>query len=180
MYMSALIRQLRSQNLFTDPGKLNHIATTAMSAFEVSSEIGTPKKLYDLGMQLKTIPPKRITMLTMPRIEDPQDPQAHYLPEPGAADTVWSLLRNDVAMDSHGKAKTTTSASAKPTTSAPTGPPARRRGHHRGHGRQRHGGYGERCADPRPRGVPRARRSSPPGSPGPRRRRTRSPARAPR
>lgn len=124
MYMSSLIRKLRSQNLFTDPTKLNKIATTAMSAFSVSSEIATPKKLYDLGMQLKTIPPDRITMLTMPRIQDPEDPQAHYLPEPGAADTVWSLLRNDVPMDAHGKAKSTASPSAKPTTSAPSGPPA--------------------------------------------------------
>ncbi|WP_435135463.1 LCP family protein [Actinacidiphila sp. bgisy144] len=122
MYMSSLIRKLRGQNLFTDPAKLNKIATTAMSAFEVSSEIGTPKKLYDLGMQLKTIPPNRITMLTMPRIEDPQDPNAHYLPAPSAS-TVWSLLRNDVAMDANGKAKTGTS-SATPTPSATTGPAA--------------------------------------------------------
>jgi LCP family protein required for cell wall assembly len=123
MYMSSLIRKLRSQNLFTNPAKLNKIATTAMSAFAVSSEIGTPKKLYDLGMQLKTIPPNRITMLTMPRIADPEDPDAHYLPAPDAS-TVWSLMRNDVAMDANGKAKTTTSPSAGPTTSAPSGPPA--------------------------------------------------------
>ncbi|BBA97705.1 putative transcriptional regulator [Actinacidiphila reveromycinica] len=121
MYMSSLIRKLRSQNLFTDPSKLNKIATTAMSAFEVSSEIGTPKKLYDLGMQLKTIPPDRITMLTMPRIEDPEDPSAHYLPAPSAT-TVWSLLRNDVAMDANGKAKSTSSAT--PTTPATSGPAA--------------------------------------------------------
>jgi LCP family protein required for cell wall assembly len=122
MYLSSLIRKLRSQNLFTNPAKLNTIAKAALSAFEVSSEIGTPKKLYDLGMQLKTIPPDRITMLTMPRIADPQDPQAHYLPAPDAS-TVWSLLRNDVAMDANGKAKPTTSASATPSTT-PAGPPA--------------------------------------------------------
>jgi LCP family protein required for cell wall assembly len=123
MYMSSLIRKLRSQNLFTDPGKLNSIAVAAFSAFAVSDEIGTPPKLFDLGMQLKTIPSNRITMLTMPRITDPQDPSAHYLPAPEAA-TVWSLLRNDVAMDANGKAKTTASPSAKPTTTAPQGPPA--------------------------------------------------------
>jgi hypothetical protein len=123
MYMSSLIRSLRAQNLFTNPARLNEIATTAMSAFEVSEEIGTPKKLYDLGMQLKTVPPNRITMLTMPRIEDPRNSN-HYLPMPVQADTVWSLLRNDVAMDANGKAKTT-SPSATPTTPAtPPGPPA--------------------------------------------------------
>jgi LCP family protein required for cell wall assembly len=122
MYLSSLIRKLRSQNLFTNPSKLNKIATSALSAFAVSSEIGTPKKLYDLGMQLKTIPPNRITMLTMPRIADPEDPQAHYLPAPDATQ-IWSLLRNDVAMDANGKPKTTTPGSATPSTT-PAGPPA--------------------------------------------------------
>jgi LCP family protein required for cell wall assembly len=122
MYMSSLLRNLRNENLFSNPGRLNDIAVKAMSAFTVSSEIGTPKKLYDLGMQLKSIPPNRTTMLTMPHIEDPQNPQAHYVPSASAA-TVWSLLRNDVAMDANGKAKTPGSPTAKPTT-APAGPPA--------------------------------------------------------
>ncbi|MEC3994529.1 LCP family protein [Actinacidiphila sp. DG2A-62] len=121
MYMSSLLRNLRSQNLFSNPGRLNDIATKAMSAFTVSSEIGTPKKLYDLGMQLKSIPPNRTTMLTMPHIEDPEN-QNHYVPAP-SAQTVWSLMRNDVAMDANGKAASTASPSAKPTT-APAGPPA--------------------------------------------------------
>lgn len=123
MYMSSLIRKLRGQNLFTNPARLNKIATTAMEAFEVSSEIGTPKKLYDLGMQLKTVPSNRITMLTMPHIADYKDPNAHYLPDPTAAPQVWSLLRNDVAMDANGKAKTGTTASPKPAAT-PAGPAA--------------------------------------------------------
>jgi LCP family protein required for cell wall assembly len=124
MYMSSLIRKLRSQNLFTNPAKLNKIATAAVSAFQVSSEIGTPKKLYDLGMQLKSIPSNRITMLTMPRIADPLAPTLHYLPAPDAP-AVWSLMRNDVAMDPNGKAKSATSPSAKPTTTASSGPAAK-------------------------------------------------------
>lgn len=123
MYMSSLIRRLRGENLFTNPGRLNKIATTAMGAFEVSSEIGTPKKLYDLGMELKSIPPERMTMLTMPHIADPQAPAAHYLPARDAS-TVWSLVRNDVAMDTNGKAKAPGTASASPTPAAPSGPPA--------------------------------------------------------
>ncbi|MFI0937536.1 LCP family protein [Streptomyces sp. NPDC021020] len=120
MYMSSLIRKLRAENLFSSPAKLNDIATAAMSAFVVSEEIGTPKKLYDLGMQLKTVPPDRITMATMPHDADPEAPKAHYIPSKDA-DTVWSLLRNDTAMDSNGKPKST----ASPTTSPkPSGPPA--------------------------------------------------------
>ncbi|MGW5349904.1 LCP family protein [Streptomyces sp. NPDC004031] len=123
MYMSSLIRRLRGENLFTNPSRLNKIATTAMGAFEVSSEIGTPKKLYDLGMELKSIPPDRMTMLTMPHIADPEAPDAHYLPADNAS-TVWSLMRNDVAMDANGKAKAPGTASASPKPSTASGPPA--------------------------------------------------------
>jgi hypothetical protein len=77
-------------------------------------------------MQLKTIPPDRITLLTMPHIEDPQAPNAHYLPTPGQAGQIWSLMRNDVAMDPNGKPKTpaSTSPSTTPAPPKPTGPAA--------------------------------------------------------
>jgi LCP family protein required for cell wall assembly len=117
MYLSSLLNNLRHQNVFSNPTRLNKIATTAMSAFEVSSEIGSPKKLYDLGMQLKGVPSNRTTMLTMPHVADPLAPDAHYLPAPSAA-TVWSLLRNDVPMDGNGKAASTASPSAQPSTSS--------------------------------------------------------------
>ncbi|UWE08159.1 LCP family protein [Actinacidiphila bryophytorum] len=123
MYMSSLIRTLREQNLFGNPARLNKIATTAMGAFEVSSEIGTPKKLYDLGMELKSVSPSRMTMLTMPHDADPEDPNAHYVPSKDAS-TVWSLLRNDVAMDAGGKAQTPGTASPTPKPTTPSGPPA--------------------------------------------------------
>jgi LCP family protein required for cell wall assembly len=118
MYMNSLIRKLRSQNLFTNPSKLNDIATAAMEAFSVSEEIGTPKKLYDLAMQLKTVPPKRITMLTMPHDADPRS-NAHYVPSKDA-DTVWSLLRNDTPLDANGTPKTP--GSTPGSTPTPTGP----------------------------------------------------------
>ncbi|WP_232792377.1 LCP family protein [Actinacidiphila yeochonensis] len=120
MYLNSLLNNLRHQNVFSNPTRLNTIATAAMSAFRVSSEIATPKKLYDLGMQLKSVPSNRTTMLTMPFIEDPEN-KNHYV-EADAAQTVWSLLRNDIPVDSNGKAKTTTPASTKPT--APAGPTA--------------------------------------------------------
>lgn len=118
MYMSSMMRELRQQNLFGDPGRLNSIATAAISAFKVSEEIGTPKKLYDLGMELKSVPPNRMTMLTMPHIPDTENKE-HYLPGPDAG-RIWSLLRNDVAMDANGKAK----ATATPGPSTSQGPAA--------------------------------------------------------
>ncbi|MEU8677178.1 LCP family protein [Streptomyces sp. NPDC048560] len=103
MYMNAVIRELKSQNAFTDTGRLMNLAETATESLQVSEEIGTVKKLFDLAMQLKNVPLDRLNMLTMPRIPDPLDPDARVLPKPGAADKLWSLLRDDRPLDKKGR-----------------------------------------------------------------------------
>lgn len=103
MYMNAVIRELKSQNAFTDTGRLMNLAETATESLQVSEEIGTVKKLFDLAMQLKNVPLDRLNMLTMPRIPDPQAPEARVLPKPGAADKLWSLLRDDRPLDKKGR-----------------------------------------------------------------------------
>ncbi len=72
MYMNSMIRTLKSQNVFTDTGRLMGLAEAATESLTVSEEIGTVKKLYDLGMQLKTVPTDRITMTTMPPSRTPR------------------------------------------------------------------------------------------------------------
>jgi LCP family protein required for cell wall assembly len=116
MYMTSMMRKLRKQNIFTDTGHLMSLADAATSSLKVSEEIGSIKKLYDLGMQLKTVPNNRITMLTMPTVKDPLNPEAHLVPGPDAPQ-IWAMLRNDIAFDTNGKAKTGT-ASASPSASA--------------------------------------------------------------
>ncbi|MEU6603418.1 LCP family protein, partial [Streptomyces flaveolus] len=79
MYLNSMIRTLKDQNVFTDTGRLMNLAEAGTKSLEVSEEIGTVKKLYDLGMQLKTVPADRITMATMPTAVDPQNPD-HLVP----------------------------------------------------------------------------------------------------
>ncbi|MFE5397784.1 LCP family protein [Streptomyces sp. NPDC056568] len=102
MYMNSMIRTLKQQNIFTDTGRLMGLAEAATKSLTVSEEVGTVKKLYDLGMQLKTVPTDRITMTTMPTVEDPQD-RNHLLPAPDA-DKMWAMLRDDVSFDDKGGA----------------------------------------------------------------------------
>ncbi|MET7455085.1 LCP family protein [Streptomyces sp. NPDC005574] len=102
MYMNSMIRTLKSQNVFTDTGRLMNLAESATRSLTVSEEIGTVKKLYDLGMQLKTVPTNRITMTTMPVVEDSLD-RNHVVPDGANAEKVWAMLRDDVAFDDKGK-----------------------------------------------------------------------------
>lgn len=117
MYMNSVIRKLKDQNAFTDGGRLMDLAETATKALQVSEEIGTVRKLFDLGMTLKDVPTDRIAMLTMPRIPDPANPKNHVLPAPGEAERLWEMLRDDVPVD--GKAPT-----SKPKTPAAPKDPA--------------------------------------------------------
>ncbi|MFI8220048.1 LCP family protein [Streptomyces sp. NPDC085932] len=128
MYMNAMIRTLKQQNVFTDTGRLMGLAEAGTKALKVSEEIGTVKELYDLAMQLKSVPTERITMTTMPWIEDPLN-RNHLVPKPADADKMWAMLRDDVAFDKGGKAgrtgKTGEAADGpSPVAARATGPAA--------------------------------------------------------
>ncbi|MFH8898166.1 LCP family protein [Streptomyces coeruleorubidus] len=101
MYMNSMIRTLKAQNVFTDTGRLTDLAEAATRSLHVSEELGTVKKLYDLGMQLKTVPTDRITMTTLPTAVDPQD-RNHLVPAGADADRVWDMIRDDVPFDGKG------------------------------------------------------------------------------
>ncbi|WP_016910654.1 LCP family protein [Streptomyces xiaopingdaonensis] len=119
MYMSAMVRQLKAGTKLTDPGKLRALAEAATEALTVDDGLGSVKKLYDLGNDLKRVPTKRITMATMPW---KYGPNGYVLPKPGDADRVFSLVRNDVALDGKdkkdGKKKPAATASPDPTPSS--------------------------------------------------------------
>jgi LCP family protein required for cell wall assembly len=107
MYMNSMVRQLRENATLSNPGKLMALAEAATKALTVDDGLNTVTKLYDLANQLKLVPTKRITMTTMPsryvgaRVEPTED-----------ADTLFRLVREDIALDGKDEKKTTTEASA--------------------------------------------------------------------
>ncbi|MEG8279482.1 LCP family protein [Streptomyces sp. AHA2] len=119
MYMNSMIRTLKAQNVFTDTGRLTALAEAATRSLHVSEEIGTVKKLYDLGTQLRTVPTGRITMTTLPTAADPQDAN-HLVPAGADADRVWEMLRDDVPFDGEGARR----AAKKPGAKASRDPAA--------------------------------------------------------
>ncbi|MGW2102753.1 LCP family protein [Streptomyces olivaceoviridis] len=102
MYLNSMVRTLKQQNVFTDTGRLMDLADAATKSLKVSEEIGTVKKLYDLGMEMKSVPTDRITSLTMPNIPDPNDPDNHVVPDADKAAKLWQMLQDDVPLDKNG------------------------------------------------------------------------------
>lgn len=123
MYMNAMVRQLKGGTKLSDPGQLTDLAEAATRALTVDKDLGSVKKLYDLANDVKRVPSGRITMTTMPWVSDPQDPDAHVIPKPGDSDKLFSLVRNDVALDGKDKKKDgkdqKTTAPASPKQNVP-------------------------------------------------------------
>ncbi|GAA4917025.1 LCP family protein [Streptomyces coeruleoprunus] len=120
MYMNSMLRQLKQQNAFTDTGRIMDLAEAGTKALQVSEEIASVQKLFDLAMELKDVPTERITMTTVMTDEDPQN-SAHLVLNKSAADKVWRMLREDVAFDDKGGPPT---AQAKKPAAKESGPPA--------------------------------------------------------
>ncbi|OIK24399.1 LCP family protein [Streptomyces malaysiense] len=126
MYLNSMLRTLQSQNVFTDTGRLIDLANSAIKSLKVSEEIGTVKKLYDLGMEMKSVPSDRITSLTMPNLPDPQDPDNHVVPNTTDAGKLWAMLRDDIPLDKNGGTADSEQGADKPQpTKSPSTDPAR-------------------------------------------------------
>ncbi|MFD8391300.1 LCP family protein [Streptomyces sp. NPDC059680] len=125
MYLNSMVRTLKHQNVFTDSGRLMDLAEAATKSLQVSEEIGSVKKLYDLAMELKSVPTNRITSMTMPHLEDAQNSE-HVVPDRPNADRVWRMLRDDVPFDKNGKPSAAKQVEVKtPATKSPSTDPSR-------------------------------------------------------
>jgi LCP family protein required for cell wall assembly len=123
MYLNSMIRTLKQQNVFTDTGRLMDLADAATKSLHVSEELGTVKKLYDLGMQLKSVPTDRITSTTMPVVEDPENSE-HVISDGANAEKLWTMLRDDVPFDDKGTKSEGTSTQAAEGQAVSTAPAA--------------------------------------------------------
>jgi LCP family protein required for cell wall assembly len=118
MYMNSMVRQLKAGTKLTDPGKMRGLAEAGTKALTVDEGLGSVKKLYDLGNDIKRVPTKRITMATMPW---QYAPGGYVVPKKGDADHTFSLIRNDIALDGKDKKK---KPAEKPEPTKPTAPKA--------------------------------------------------------
>ncbi|ATL28227.1 LCP family protein [Streptomyces formicae] len=101
MYMNALVRKLRENTGLTSPNQLRKLAEKAVDALKVDDGLGSIKKLYDLGNELKKVPAERTTMTTMPFDYAGE----RVVPKPGDAEQLFRLVRDDIPLDGKGKKK---------------------------------------------------------------------------
>ncbi|MFD8951884.1 LCP family protein [Streptomyces xanthophaeus] len=123
-YMNSMAREFRKNAKLTNPVKLNSLAQAAIDAMVVDTGLNKIDKLYDLSMELKKVPPGRITMTTMPWVYSTKPGMSGRVePKEGEAEDLFRMVREDIALDGQGSAAPTPAASGTPApaSSSPAG-----------------------------------------------------------
>lgn len=96
--ISAMLRELQEKNYVTDPGALIHFLQAAISAVNVSDNLGNASSDASLLINvLQNIDRSNIQFVTMPVEEPSWDPNRRIPSEPMARN-VWNALKNDQAL----------------------------------------------------------------------------------
>nr|WP_234308595.1 LCP family protein [Streptomyces sp. NRRL F-4428] len=125
-YMNSMAREFRKNAKLSNPVKLNSLAQAAIEAMVVDTGLNKIDKLFDLSMELKKVPPGRITMTTMPWVYSTKPGLAGRVePKAGEAEDLFRMVREDIALDGQGSSSPTASASpGAPSAPAPSAPSA--------------------------------------------------------
>ncbi|MFB6840540.1 LCP family protein [Streptomyces sp. NPDC056361] len=98
-FLSSMIRQMKSDDTLTDPGKLLDLANAATSALTVDSGIGSLTKLQDLAGELSSIDTKNIAFTTLPVVDNPAEKvRATVVPDPVKAPQLFAMLQSDTSL----------------------------------------------------------------------------------
>ncbi|MFD6280461.1 LCP family protein [Streptomyces sp. NPDC060209] len=98
-FIGSMIRQMKSDDTLTDPGKLFKLADAATKALTVDSGIGSIKKLTSLAQELGKIDTKNITFVTLPVKDNPAEPTpVTVVVEPQKAGQLFAMMRSDTSL----------------------------------------------------------------------------------
>ncbi|MFD8803831.1 LCP family protein [Streptomyces atroolivaceus] len=96
-FVASMMRQLKEDTL-SSPMKMLDVAEAATKALTVDKGIGSAGKLVTLAKELGKIDLKNITLMTLPVIDNPDEPTpVTVVPNPVEAPKVFSMLQNDVS-----------------------------------------------------------------------------------
>ncbi|ARP70546.1 LytR family transcriptional regulator [Streptomyces pluripotens] len=125
-FMASLMRKMSSSDTLTSPTKLINLAEAATKALTVDKGIGSVSTLKDIALELKKVPPKNISFMTVPVLDNPADGTVHktVIINPNTAPAVFNAINNDVSFTEVKKkkkaAKDAAAARLKGSRSAPS------------------------------------------------------------
>ncbi|MFD3499313.1 LCP family protein [Streptomyces sp. NPDC058676] len=92
MLVKALLEQISSTNLLSDPAKLYRVADAVTGSLTTDTGLDSLTELMRLGESLKGLSADQVTTVTMPVVTAPSDPNRVVADEPEAGE-LWESLR---------------------------------------------------------------------------------------
>ncbi|WP_084729914.1 LCP family protein [Streptacidiphilus neutrinimicus] len=115
LYLSSMMRSMRSAGTLTDPTRLFDLADSATKALTVDSGLGNVTSLLGLANDVAKVPTNRMTFTTMQTETDPSDPNRLIVgPD---AQALFATIANDQSLTSPGGGSASPSASASTSAS---------------------------------------------------------------
>ncbi|MEU6353208.1 LCP family protein [Streptomyces sp. NPDC047072] len=97
-FLGSLMRKMASGDTLTNPSKLLKLAEAATNALTVDSAIGNVGTLKDIALELKKVPPKNITFMTIPVKDNPAEPTpVTVVIDDSRAPAVFDAINGDVS-----------------------------------------------------------------------------------
>jgi LCP family protein required for cell wall assembly len=97
-FLGSLARKMSSSDTLTSPTKLYKLAEAATKALTVDTGIGKASTLKDMALELKKVPPKNITFLTVPVLDNPAEKvKATVVVNQSTAPAVFQAIKDDVS-----------------------------------------------------------------------------------
>ncbi len=98
IYLSALIRKMKSASTLANPVTLYSLANDATKAVTVDPGLDSIPELVGLASDLNKVPAKRITFVTMPTMPYPGNPTAWLSPAMPAAQQLFNDIITDTPL----------------------------------------------------------------------------------
>ncbi|MFC5217592.1 LCP family protein [Streptomyces coerulescens] len=97
-FLGSLMRKMSSGDTLTNPSKLLSLAEAATKALTVDTGIGKVSTLKDVALELKKVPTKNITFLTVPVRDNPTEKvKATVVVDESSAPQVFQMIKSDTS-----------------------------------------------------------------------------------
>ncbi|MFJ8793949.1 LCP family protein [Streptomyces sp. NPDC102462] len=97
-FLASLMRKMASSDTLTSPTKLVSLAEAATKALTVDTGIGKVSTLKDVALELKKVPTKNISFMTVPVLDNPAETvKATVVVNKSTAPAIFDAIKNDVS-----------------------------------------------------------------------------------
>ncbi|WP_033326661.1 LCP family protein [Streptomyces yerevanensis] len=97
-FLGSLMRKMSSSDTLTSPTKLVKLAEAATKALTVDTGIGKVSTLKDVALELKKVPPKNVSFMTVPVVDNPTEQvKATVVVDETRAPDIFSMIKDDVS-----------------------------------------------------------------------------------